>query len=210
VAEVALTKPDLAHALRELVDALDGASTFALVGGLAVSVRVEPRFTRDLDVVVAVDDDGAAEALVRHLIARRYVVDTVLENTKHGRLGAIRLRRAAAGPVIDVLFAATGIEADIIAAAEQLVVLGARVPVARTGHLIAMKVLARDDVNRPQDVIDLRALARMADRTEWTRAARAAAAIEKRGFARRRKLVAAVRRWRRSVHTRKRSARARR
>lgn len=26
---------------------------FALVGGIAVSVRVEPRFTRDVDLVVA-------------------------------------------------------------------------------------------------------------------------------------------------------------
>lgn len=29
--------------------------------------------------------------------------------------------------------------------------------VARVGHLIAMKVLSRDDVTRPQDVGDLRA-----------------------------------------------------
>lgn len=29
---------------------------FALVGGLAVSVRTEPRFTRDIDLVVAIDE----------------------------------------------------------------------------------------------------------------------------------------------------------
>jgi hypothetical protein len=33
-----------------------------LVGGLAVSVRTEPRFTRDVDLVVAISDDHAAEA----------------------------------------------------------------------------------------------------------------------------------------------------
>lgn len=38
---------------------------FAIVGGLAVSVRTEPRFTRDADVCVAVDDDREAEDLVR-------------------------------------------------------------------------------------------------------------------------------------------------
>jgi hypothetical protein len=33
------------------------------VGGLAVSSRCEPRFTRDLDLAVASPDDAAAEAL---------------------------------------------------------------------------------------------------------------------------------------------------
>jgi hypothetical protein len=35
---------------------------FALVGGLAVSVHVEPRFTRDIDLAVAVAGDAKAEA----------------------------------------------------------------------------------------------------------------------------------------------------
>ena len=34
---------------------------WALVGGLAVSARTEPRFTRDIDIVVAVEDDTRAE-----------------------------------------------------------------------------------------------------------------------------------------------------
>jgi hypothetical protein len=38
---------------------------FALVGGLAVSVRTEPRFTRDADRAVAVTSDAEAEALIR-------------------------------------------------------------------------------------------------------------------------------------------------
>jgi hypothetical protein len=36
---------------------------FALVGGLAVSVRAEVRFTRDVDIVVLVADDTEAESL---------------------------------------------------------------------------------------------------------------------------------------------------
>ncbi len=35
---------------------------FALVGGLAVSARSEPRFTRDIDLAVAVDGDQQAES----------------------------------------------------------------------------------------------------------------------------------------------------
>jgi hypothetical protein len=32
-----------------------------VVGGLAVSARTEPRFTRDVDLVIAVSDDQSAE-----------------------------------------------------------------------------------------------------------------------------------------------------
>jgi hypothetical protein len=41
---------------------------WAPVGGLAVSVRSEPRFTKDIDVAAAVKDDAAAEALVSSLV----------------------------------------------------------------------------------------------------------------------------------------------
>jgi hypothetical protein len=41
---------------------------FALVGGLAVSARTEPRFTRDVDLAVQVDSDAEAEALARELM----------------------------------------------------------------------------------------------------------------------------------------------
>ncbi|MBL8899776.1 MAG: hypothetical protein JNM84_19250 [Planctomycetes bacterium] len=47
-------------------------TAFALVGGLAVSVRCEPRFTRDLDLAVAVASDLEAEALVREWIRGGY------------------------------------------------------------------------------------------------------------------------------------------
>ncbi|MGH9200833.1 MAG: hypothetical protein ACRD2A_06320 [Vicinamibacterales bacterium] len=48
---------------------------FALVGGLAVSVRTEPRFTRDTDLVVAVQDDAEAEAVARGLKRPQDLVD---------------------------------------------------------------------------------------------------------------------------------------
>ena len=68
------------------------------------------------------------------------------------------------GIVVDLLFASSGIEPEIVAAAQPLeVVAELRVSVARTGHLIAMKLLARDDRHRPADADDLRALATVAD-----------------------------------------------
>lgn len=37
---------------------------YALVGGLGVSARGEPRYTRDVDLAIAVSRDDEAEALV--------------------------------------------------------------------------------------------------------------------------------------------------
>lgn len=47
---------------------------WALVGGFAVSARAEPRFTRDIDIAVAVANDGAAEHVVRSLIGSGYTL----------------------------------------------------------------------------------------------------------------------------------------
>jgi hypothetical protein len=41
---------------------------FALVGGLAVSIRAEVRFTRDVDLAIAMPDDSSLETLVRDLV----------------------------------------------------------------------------------------------------------------------------------------------
>lgn len=45
-------------ALRRVASDLDARGVrWALVGGFAVSARTEPRFTRDVDVAVLVEDD---------------------------------------------------------------------------------------------------------------------------------------------------------
>ncbi len=62
--EVALA--DVARLLRER------RVPFALVGGLAVSIRSEVRFTRDVDLAVTVTSDAAMEALVLDLAAAGY------------------------------------------------------------------------------------------------------------------------------------------
>jgi hypothetical protein len=47
-------------------DLKDLATRHALIGGFAVSVRTEPRFTQDIDVVIAVGSDDNAEDIVVH------------------------------------------------------------------------------------------------------------------------------------------------
>lgn len=57
----------LALAARVLDSVHKGGRHGCLVGGLAVSARSDPRFTRDVDLAVAVDGDADGEALIRAL-----------------------------------------------------------------------------------------------------------------------------------------------
>lgn len=150
-------------ALRKAAKDLTGlGQRWAIVGGFAVSARAEPRFTRDVDIAVAVANDNAAESLVGRLLTRRYRLLASVEQDAVGRLAAVRLGTTAdtaANVVVDLLFASCGIEPEIAEAAEEIEILpGLVAPVAQTAHLIAMKLLARDDDRRPQDRSDLRAL----------------------------------------------------
>ncbi len=51
----------------------------ALVGGLAVSARAEPRTTRDVDLAVSTPNDEAAEQLIWRLQRSGYTVRMLLE-----------------------------------------------------------------------------------------------------------------------------------
>jgi len=174
------------RALKRIFAELDDAGVAcALIGGLAVSARAEPRTTRDVDVAISADGDAAAEQLVFHLQSRGYVVGMLLEQEKTGRIATVRLTQD-----IDLLFASSGIEPEIVAAAEELAVLEeVTVRVATRAHLIAMKVLARDDRHRPQDFDDLRALLAGASEAELNTVREALALVQSRGFNRGRSLT---------------------
>lgn len=184
---------ELARLLQQTAAALGAAQArFALVGGLAVSVRTEPRFTRDIDLVVAAAGDAEAERLVAHLSSGYDVLGT-LEQEVLQRLAAVRLAergRDGTAAVVDLLFASSGIEAEVADAAEPLEVLsGVTVPVARTGHLLALKLLSREQ-RRPQDEIDLQALLQVATAEELELATQAIELIVARGADRERELHA--------------------
>lgn len=187
-------------ALRAIAAALDRRELgWALVGGLAVSARAEPRTTRDVDVAVSVPDDAAAEALVFSLGTEGWEVAAAIEQDAVGRLATIRLRppleRRTRGVVVDVLFASSGIEAEVAREAERIEVLpGLVVPVARLGHLIALKVLARDDRTRPRDAGDLRSLLAEASDPDLATARTALERISELGSHRGKDLLAEMRR----------------
>lgn len=84
---VAAPEPALTRELRAIIAALAaGGVRFALVGGLAVSARAEPRLTRDVDIAVAVRDDREAEEVIRGLAAHGYSVDSTVDETRTKRL----------------------------------------------------------------------------------------------------------------------------
>jgi hypothetical protein len=78
--------------LRRAVQDLSAAGArFALVGALAVSTRAEPRFTRHLDLAVAVADDKEAERIAGFLRGRGYEIRAIVEQEATGRLATARL-----------------------------------------------------------------------------------------------------------------------
>ncbi|MFV0458310.1 MAG: nucleotidyl transferase AbiEii/AbiGii toxin family protein [Actinomycetales bacterium] len=180
------------ESLRQLVADLESLrAQWALIGGHAVSARVEPRFTRDVDISVLVPDDEAAERVVSQLTSRGYLLDSIVEQVERGRLATVRLLSPVGGGVlVDLLFASSGIEAEVVDSAEVLEIMPSlSVPVARAGHLVVLKLLARDDALRPQDAIDLIALRAVLTPAETTDVRRLAQLVQDRGYHRERDLV---------------------
>jgi len=160
---------------------------WALIGGLAISVRSVPRFTKDLDFAVAVAGDSEAEDVVHRLGGRGYRPVELLEQEYVKRMSGVRLERGGSDVVVDLLFASSGIEGEVVAGATRLEVLPQlTAPVATTGHLIALKVLA----GRNQDLTDLEALIPGASAADLDVARSAVRLIQARGFNREQDVVA--------------------
>ena len=168
----------------------------ALIGGIAVGARGQERFTKDVDLAVAVANEAEAERVVFALQQAGYKILMLLEHEQTGRLATVRLTppgESEHGVVVDLLFASSGIEREVVAAAEELEVFpGRMVAVARVEHLIALKILARDDVRRPQDRIDLGGLLGDATTEQLASARRLLDLIGQRGYSRGRALAEAL------------------
>lgn len=196
-----MTTP-LEQALAHAADALRPLVPFALVGGLAVATRAEPRLTRDGDLAVAVDDDAHAERIIAELNALGYRLVSLVEQTSTERLATARLVSPVSDHIlIDLLVASSGIEPEVVRdATDEWVTPRLRLPVASVGHLIAMKLLSADDEQRRQDQIDLLNLADVAVGHDWATAAEAVELIEARRYNRGRDLAAALAELRENRH----------
>ena len=171
--------------LRQAAADLDAiGARWAVIGGLAVSFRADPRFTKDVDLAVAVADDREAENIVNRMQVRGYALTTVVEQDYVNRLATVRLARPVVGgssSLVDLLFANSGIETEVVDDAERLeVVPGVEMPIAAVPHLIALKILA----GRNQDLIDLGNLLAVASSDELEKAKDLVRMIEARGYSR--------------------------
>ncbi len=82
----------LERILRQVSRELDSQGlAWAVVGGLAVSIRTEPRFTRADDLAVVVRDDEQAEAVTRSFLQKGYRLLTSVEQEAADRLATVRL-----------------------------------------------------------------------------------------------------------------------
>lgn len=180
----------LQEALRRLAADLNELGLdWAVVGGLAVSARAEPRTTRDVDVAVVAGSDRQAEQIASMLGARGYRIEAVLEHKMTGRMATVRFRapgESLRGVLVDLFFASSGVEPEIVGAADVLELWpGMSVPVATTGHLLALKILAA----RPKDLEDAQWLFEKADSAELRRARATLTLIKERGFDREKDLL---------------------
>jgi predicted nucleotidyltransferase len=166
---------------------------WALIGGLAVSFRAAPRTTKDLDVAIAVSSDRDVDAVVRSFHFRGYrdqPSKAVLWHKDQDRIATIRLLAPGEAPSrieVDLFFGSSGVEQEVVAAAESLAILpGVYVPIATTGHLMALKVLA----GRDKDRADFRSLLEHATPSEVQCARETLDLINERGFHRGKNLLA--------------------
>lgn len=132
---------------------------------------------------MAVAADRAAENLVRELTGRGYRLTAIVEQEATGRLATVRLEHRNASSLLgDLLFATSGIEPEVVAAATALELAGGlTAPVASVGHLLALKLLSVDEVRRPQDAVDLVGLLGVATASDLATADAAVATIMQTG-----------------------------
>lgn len=126
----------------------------ALVGGLAVSLRGQPRATVDVDMVIAIDV-AAALAIAGQLDSSKFCplfddIATVIETAF-----ILPLRHRSTGVKVDLAIGLSGFERHLVERAERCHVAGTNVPVATAEDLVIMKCLA----GRPRDEQDLEGLA---------------------------------------------------
>jgi predicted nucleotidyltransferase len=171
--------------LARVAKRLDSLGThWAVIGGIAVSSRSEPRFTRDIDIAVSVQSDDEAEKITLDFRQSGMGILAMIEQEAKERLATVRLNVDANSEVItDLMFSSSGIEPEIVKAAKVIKVFtNTYAPVAQIGHLIALKVLSKNEETRPQDLTDLRHLLLVANEVERSRAREAVKLITERGY----------------------------
>ena len=125
----------------------DNGIPHMVIGGFAVTIWGEPRFTRDLDVTVSVPASGFAESI--NLICARFVPLTSdpLKFATETRVLPLMVESVP----VDLIFAALPYEEDAIARARPVKIHNAGVPICSPEDLILHKIVSQ----RPRDHEDI-------------------------------------------------------
>lgn len=173
--------------LRTVAEELNQTNAkWALAGALAVSTHTEPRTTRDIDVVIILTNEDERRKFIDGLIQRGFSTPSIIMHVAPTHKLGTRLQVPASSGTsvaLDLLHSSSGIEAEIIANAVKLEIFPKLVvPVACIGHLIAMKILSQNDVDRIKDRDDLQKLFKVASKDDLLLAKESVQLIQKRGF----------------------------
>lgn len=137
--------------------------SFAVIGGIAVSVRGEPRFTADVDAVVGLELTGALALLEATEGSPFTPLFPDAEDVVRTSL-ILPLRHRQTRIKVDLAIGLTGFERQLIGRAEETDIGNVRVPIATAEDLLLMKVLA----SRPRDTEDAeRIVLRQGRRLDW-------------------------------------------
>jgi hypothetical protein len=137
--------------------------SYALIGGLAVSLHGQPRVTVDVDMIIAADVSRALE-LTAALDGSSFrpLFDDVSEVVQKAFI--LPLRHRSTGVKVDLAIGLSGFEQQVVARAQHLNLAGVDVFVATPEDLLIMKLLA----GRPRDEEDLEGLVIVqGDRLDW-------------------------------------------
>jgi hypothetical protein len=135
----------------------------ALIGGLAASLRGEPRVTADVDLVIGADVHRALE-LLDHLEGSSFrpLFDDPADVVQRSFI--LPLRHHSTNIKVDMTLGLSGFEQQAMTRATAMDVAGTTISVATAEDLLIMKVLA----GRPRDNADaLGIIAAHGDRLDW-------------------------------------------
>jgi predicted nucleotidyltransferase len=138
--------------LDRLVRALAERSiAYAIIGGVAVSLRSTPRYTEDVDAVLWVREEAWSE-LIEHFRAHGLTAKAA-DPIAFALFNRLLLLQDADGVSVDLSFGALPFEEELIRNAESIELAdGLTAAIATAEFLVVMKAIAW----RPKDIQDIR------------------------------------------------------
>lgn len=136
---------------------------YALIGGLASSIRGEPRVTADVDLVIGTEVDGALQ-LIEKLDGSSFspLFDGVEEVVEQAFILPLRHRQTSVK--VDLSIGLSGFEKRMMERSTAIELEGQKVQVVTAEDLLLMKMLA----GRPQDQQDVKGIVTVqGDSLDW-------------------------------------------